>query len=472
MSRTKGLIGNILVFGAGPFLAKLVQFLLLPLYTYYLSSDAYAEGELLNNFVDLVYPLVTLCIFEAVFRFSLSSNIAKSDIIVSAALVSGILLGASGIVCFGLSIVTHSGRSLLFFVLLLGYSLRQFLAFYARGAGFVIPFAISGVINAASLAVFSYCLIVSFDLSSNGYILALALSHLASATYLVFAAKIPGTLFPAIKGKLSIDRELCKSMLKYSVPLVGFNLSFWFSTMSSRYILAFLAGASVAGLYLAVIKLSAVINMIQQVFYYAFQINASAEYEKKGDLAYLSKVYWAFSCLLIVIASMLMCVMPAIGSLVLQGEFASASKYLPLALYAAFIDCLFCFFKSFYTAYKKTIRSALGTAVGAVVNVGVCFLLIPDIGIWGALLALFISNVVMSAVRAIDTRSFVPIDQRWRSNAVPILLIGIQVLSLSLEMAQSAEICIIACLASMAYLSISYRKEIGRLILLSRENLK
>ena len=69
-------------------------------------------------------------------------------------------------------------------------------------------------------------------------------------------------------------------------------------------------------------------------------------------------------------------------------------------------------------------------------------------------------------------RSFVPIDQRWRSNAVPILLIGIQVLSLSLEMAQSAEICIIACLASMAYLSISYRKEIGRLILLSRENLK
>ena len=78
------------------------------------------------------------------------------------------------------------------------------------------------------------------------------------------------------------------------------------------------------------IKLSAVINMIQQVFYYAFQINASAEYEKKGDLAYLSKVYWAFSCLLIVIASMLMCVMPAIGSLVLQGEFASASKYLSL----------------------------------------------------------------------------------------------------------------------------------------------
>lgn len=49
MSRTKGLIGNILVFGAGTFLAKLVQFLLLPLYTYYLSSDAYAEGELLNR---------------------------------------------------------------------------------------------------------------------------------------------------------------------------------------------------------------------------------------------------------------------------------------------------------------------------------------------------------------------------------------------------------------------------------------
>ena len=230
--------------------------------------------------------------------------------------------------------------------------------------------------------------------------------------------------------------------------------------MSSRYILALIAGASAAGLYLAAMKLSAVVNMIQQVFYYAFQIDASIEYESQGDLAYLSKVYWVFSFVLIVLTAVLMCILPAIGGLVLQGDFVSASIYLPLALYSAFIDCLFCYFKSLYSAYKKTFRSMLSTLAGAVTNIALCFLLIPGFGIWGALLALLVSNIVMSTIRAIDTKQFASIDQRWRSNAIPILLIGLQVLCLSVGFAWSVEVSVLICVILIAFLLLSYRSEI------------
>lgn len=462
MSKARGLINNILVFGAGTFLAKLVQFLLLPLYTYYLSSNAYADGELLNNAVELAYPLATLCIYDAVFRFILADKNSKLAVLTNAALVSGSLLGLSGVVCLVLSITSSDLRPLLFFMLLATYSLRQFLAFYARGSNYSIPFALSGVIDAASLAVFSYLLIVVFNMSSEGYVLALVLSHLASAVYLLLATKVHRMIMSGSEGgsRRAFDKLLCKDMLRYSVPLIGYNTFFWVSTMSSRYILAFIAGASAAGLYLAAMKLSAVVNMIQQVFYYAFQINASVEYESQGDLAYLSKVYWAFSFLLISLTSILMCIMPVLGGIVLQGEFGSASIFLSLALYSAFIDCLFCYYKSLYSAYKKTLRSMLSTFIGAISNIALCFLLIPRYAIWGALLALLVSNVAMSVIRALDAKRFAPIDQRWRSNAIPILLIGVQVLYLSLSLPHSTAVCIAICLSLILFLVFSYRREL------------
>ena len=72
--KSKALINNIFIFGAGTFLTKLVQFALLPLYTIYLSTEAYATGELLNNFSELLFPILTLNIYEAVFRFAMSDE--------------------------------------------------------------------------------------------------------------------------------------------------------------------------------------------------------------------------------------------------------------------------------------------------------------------------------------------------------------------------------------------------------------
>ena len=226
MSKTKGLISNILVFGAGTFLAKLVQFLLLPLYTYYLSSGAYAEGELLNNFVELTYPLVTLCVYDSVFRFVLSNENKKASVLVNATLVSGTLIGITGIVCFVISAATSNTRPVLFFSLLLSYSFRQFLAFYARGANFVVPFALSGVIDAVSLAAFSYLMIVQMGMSTDGYVLALVLSHLMSALYLLFTTGAHRTVSLNCGKRRSFDKGLCKDMLGYSIPLIGYNTFF------------------------------------------------------------------------------------------------------------------------------------------------------------------------------------------------------------------------------------------------------
>lgn len=51
--------------------SKAIQFVLLPVYTAYMTEAAYGMGELLSGLTQLVYPVITLCLYEALFRFVL-----------------------------------------------------------------------------------------------------------------------------------------------------------------------------------------------------------------------------------------------------------------------------------------------------------------------------------------------------------------------------------------------------------------
>lgn len=74
------LASNVFIFGIGNLLVKVIQFFLLPIYTLYMSSSDYGIAELLKNYSEMLCPIVTLCIHEAVFRFVLEKEYMQSMI--------------------------------------------------------------------------------------------------------------------------------------------------------------------------------------------------------------------------------------------------------------------------------------------------------------------------------------------------------------------------------------------------------
>lgn len=62
------------MFAIGNVLTKLVLFFLMPVYTSAMSTNEYGTGELIYSTVELMLPVVTLCLYEAVFRFSIDSD--------------------------------------------------------------------------------------------------------------------------------------------------------------------------------------------------------------------------------------------------------------------------------------------------------------------------------------------------------------------------------------------------------------
>ena len=97
-NRYNRLASDIFIFVIGTVLSKAIQFVLMPLYTSYMTTEAYGVAELTNNLSELFFPIATLCIYEAAFRFAVdpefdNSNLAATafDVVMKSAIVGALI---------------------------------------------------------------------------------------------------------------------------------------------------------------------------------------------------------------------------------------------------------------------------------------------------------------------------------------------------------------------------------------------
>lgn len=90
-SKYKVLASNTVVFAIGNILVKLISFFLMPLYTSVLTTEQYGVAELLNNSIEIVLPIATLCIVEALYRFAIDENSDHSTIFVDALFITNFI---------------------------------------------------------------------------------------------------------------------------------------------------------------------------------------------------------------------------------------------------------------------------------------------------------------------------------------------------------------------------------------------
>ena len=75
----------------------------------------------------------------------------------------------------------------------------------------------------------------------------------------------------------------------------------------------------------------------------------------------------------------------------------------------------------------------LSTATAAVVNIVFNFLLIPSMGIWGAVIGTLIAYITIAFFRLFDVKRFVAIDVKWQTFLPTILILVLQAVAVSLD---------------------------------------
>ena len=93
-NRYKKLMGNTLIFAIGTFSSKVLVFLMLPYYTNILSTGEYGTVDALINVGQLMIPIASVGINNAVIRFGLEKGTDKSSVF-----SSGLYTILMGFVC-------------------------------------------------------------------------------------------------------------------------------------------------------------------------------------------------------------------------------------------------------------------------------------------------------------------------------------------------------------------------------------
>ncbi|WP_349946260.1 polysaccharide biosynthesis C-terminal domain-containing protein [Lacrimispora sp. BS-2] len=453
------LVNDMAVFTVGTVLTKLVQFVLMPLYTTYMTTEAYGVAELTNNMSELLFPIVTLCIYEAVFRYVIGSKYSKEEIVTSSIKVLFLSSLFGAILVFFLHFVLHYKYAFYLYLILYAYSFRMLIAYYARGKGYSKLFAISGIVNAFFLALFSVLFLVYFRWDVKGYLLAIAFSYIFSMLFLL----IGGGLYKEIRFNIKTNL-ITRELLRYSMPLIIYNVGYWITTMSGRYILLWNTDVSTAGVYAAVIKMASVINMLQQAFYAAFQLNTSREYESLDKENYFSNIFRLYAASIVMFGSVILCFSPLLAKITLKYEFYAAKEFLPLILFIAIIDCLFCFLKTMYTTYKYTKRAVPSMLIGSIVNVVVCLLTVNKYGIWGICIASLLCYISQALYRVIDVKKFVNIRYDWKIIISGLAALSIQVILLTKENISGIVIACFIAILVFVFNFIYYKKEIMQVV--------
>lgn len=419
----KKLVQNSAIFFLGNFGSKVITFLIVPFYTYYLTTAEYGTADLVTTTVNLLVPFAMAGMNEAVLRFSVSKESSNETIASNSLLV--VLLG--WVVCWLLFPVFRAfsiiGNNIVFFLLLLclmsfNYVFMQLL----RGIGKTKAFAANGVVVAFATAVSNVLALAVFHLGVGGYLASMVIAQFVGAVHIVLSCR----LWTLLSFK-SLDKRALKSMLEYCIPLIPNSLMWWIMSASDRYVILYFLGAGANGIYNVAQKIPSIVNIVYNIFMQAWQISAIEERDSEENAKFQSTVFRYIFLVLAVASSLIAATAYPVYTFLMSSTYEGAWQPVALLSFANFFSCIGAFFGTTYVVTKESKKAFLTTAIGAVVNIVLTLVLVPVMGIMGAAAATVVSYVVIALVRARDTRKFVEINFSKGEIVVSLAIITMQV---------------------------------------------
>ena len=456
MGRYRELAVNTALFALNSVATKLITFLLVPLYTTYMSAGEYGLTDMSITVISLLTPLVTLDVAEAAVRFIVGDR-ARGDRYAAVAL--GVTAASVAVVAaltplLDLPALGGLGAYKGWFVA--AYAASAFMTMcgeVARGMGEVrlIPVcagASSLVTLASAVATIAWA-----GMGVTGYFASVTVGPaVAIALYLSLGGLGPAALRGArqlVSSSGAAAWSLVRPMLRYALPLIPNSLFWWLGSGINRLFITGMLGIAASGLFAAASKVPNLLNTAYSIFQQAWQLSAFQESGEEGLARFFSRVFARVQAGMTVLCAALSFAAPWVASVLLRGETYDAWPMIAPLL----ISNLFNVLASFYgTVYSTTMHTTfiMGTTVlGALSCVVLTPLLVPLMGTYGACVASALGQGAVFLARAVDSRRYLRFDAGWRFLVPTLLLLVAQALVTELRPAwwQGASL---ACLVAVA----------------------
>lgn len=403
----KKVLANSGIYTVCNFLLKGFSFLLLPLYTAYLTTADYGVTNLMDGLKTVMLYVGTLSLASGVVRLYFDYRGEEQRTKRFVGTVFSFTLFSSAAWCILMCIVQQWLMPTLFqgvgfyptmVITLVGivfaniYNVYQQLLRAMEKAKQSAVFAIGYFFLITLLTIL---FIVFFSWGANGV---LAASAIASVLFSLIAMI---DLWRKRLIEFCIDLSMLKDMLSYSIPLLPHNLSTQITALVSSIMINNAGSLVAVGLYGIASKFGIICDMLQSSVSSAYQpwlfrlLKDGQEDTKEQVRSFTEVLLWVFA---VIFVGMGLYIQEVIF-LFLDTSYHDAWVYVPLIIGVYSIKTIYYFYIGILFYYKKAAKFIfVATLSSSLLNLVLSILLIPAMGIYGSILADAISMLLRVAL--------------------------------------------------------------------------
>ena len=397
-SRTKLFLSNMLVYGFGSVLAKLVPFVMLPIVTRLMPGTVYfGLSDLTHTLVQFAQAFAIMGMYDAMFRMFFERDEAdyKRRVCSTAFLF---VTGCSMVVAVSM-LLLHDPISRVFFggVEFSSLVVVAAVSVIVGGNGSIIQAPtrmlnkkLTFIILNLVTAVLSYAVAIPMILVGE-YVLALPVAAAAASLVALVVFAILNRQWFSLR---LFDVGLLREMLAIGVPLMPTFLFYWVFNSVDRLMIVNMIGTDSSGVYAAAAKIGAISQLIYTAFAQGWQYFAFSTMHDEDQVELNSRVYEYLGVVSFVACGLLSVLAQPLFWVMFPERYsygAVSSVYLFLA---PLLLMLYQVVSNQLLVIKKTWPTLIVLTIAAVTNVLLNYVLIPVLGIEGASIATLFGYVI------------------------------------------------------------------------------
>lgn len=463
------LVGETAIYGLSTILARVVGFLLVPMYTRVLTTADYGVVTEFMSYIAVLQVVLVLGLETGCFRYASKEGVDADNVFGNAIMtVSALcLLFFAGIAFFSGDIARglgYEGRSnvIIYVAAILALDCPLAIVFARlrhkhRALKFAIVRTVK-ILTEVGVNLLLYLVMPARFAANPNHWLLHFISPSPDYSYAIFAVFVSCVVclfllqHDLLRINYTFDRELLRRLLLYSLPLMVAGLPGVMNDFLDRILMRFVNADPMTwradlGVYQAGVKIAVIMQLFSQMFRYAAEPFFFQREKEKGSKQTYVKVlnYFTAFCMLGFVAIMLY--MDEIG-LIIGRDFRDGLSIAPIMLMAYIVTGMLFNVNMWYKLAEKTGYAVWITLTGLAVSLVVDLLFMPVYSYHAAAWGHLASYVTMLVLTAVMGRKYYYIPYNWGVLAA-IIALGLGVWGLSLilpPMSQWTEVFVHALL--------------------------
>ncbi len=402
MNKLKLFIENFLVYGLGGIISKLIPLIMVPIVTRIMpNTDYYGISDMSNTVIQFGSAMAVMGMYDAMYRLFFEQDEEEyKRTVCSTALVFTCF---TSVVVFFLMIIAKD------YIAQYCFSDRQYAYVVYLSAMATLVGATNSIISAPTrmqnkrkvfLITNTVSPLLSYSISiplllAGHYIIALPLAGVISGVTMEVSFGVMNRNW--FQSRL-FDKKLLRQLLVIAIPLLPNFLIYWVFNSCDKLMITNMIGIGAAGIYSVSSKLGHASQLIYIAFAGGWQFFAFSTMKEENQVKANSRIFEYLGVISFIATSFVCAWSFGLFKVLFKQDYLSGYISAPYLFLAPLLQMLFQVAANQFIVVKKTWPNLFILMSGALINIGINYILIPIIGIEGASLATLMGYVVSDII--------------------------------------------------------------------------